>query len=143
VWKGGHVQITDLPTVNASLNGLSAVFLTTGYAMIRRRRIVMHRGCMIAACVTSTLFLATYTVYHAMAGSKPFPGHGPARAVYFVILISHIVLAAAVLPLAVVTLARGLGGKYAAHVRIARWTLPVWLYVSVTGVAVYLLLYHL
>ncbi|HEY3382772.1 MAG TPA: DUF420 domain-containing protein [Vicinamibacterales bacterium] len=136
------MQVSDLPTLNATLNGLSGVLLATGYAMIRRRRISVHRACMIAAFLTSMLFLASYTAYHVQAGSHPFAGTGPVRIVYFAILISHVLLAAAVLPLAVVTLARGLASQFARHVRIARWTLPIWLYVSVTGVVVYLMLYH-
>jgi putative membrane protein len=135
------VTIGDLPTLNATLNGVSAVLLTSGYAMIRRRRIAAHRAFMLAAWVTSMMFLASYTVYHALAGSRPYPGHGPARMVYFAILIPHVILAAAVLPLAIMTLARALGGRYSAHARLARWTLPIWLYVSVTGVIVYVMLY--
>ena len=137
------MTIADLPTVNATLNGLSAALLTGGYAMIRQRRIAAHRAFMIAAWVSSVMFLASYTVYHAFAGSKPYPGGGALRLVYFAILITHVVLAAAVLPLAITTLVRALAGKYQAHVRIARWTLPIWLYVSVTGVVVYLMLYRL
>lgn len=136
------MTVADLPTLNATLNGVSAVLLSGGYAMIRRRRIAAHRAFMLAAWVTSMLFLASYTVYHTLSGSRPYSGHGPARAVYFVILITHVVLAATVLPLAVVTLARALGGRYPAHARLARWTLPIWLYVSVTGVVVYLMLYR-
>ena len=98
---------------------------------------------MISACVVSTLFLISYVVYHANAGSKPFTGHGPIRLVYFAILLTHVILAAAIVPLALVTLLRGLRARYDAHVRIARWTLPVWLYVSVTGVVVYLMLYQM
>lgn len=135
------MTVADLPTLNATLNGVSAVLLTSGYAMIRRRWITAHRAFMLAAWVTSMLFLASYTVYHAFAGSRPYPGHGMARMVYFVILISHVILAAAVLPLAITTLVRALAGRYPAHARIARWTLPVWLYVSVTGVVVYVMLY--
>jgi putative membrane protein len=133
---------SDLPTLNATLNGISAVLLTGGYAMIRRRRIAAHRAFMIAAWLSSVLFLASYTVYHALAGSKPYPGSGPMRAVYFAILVSHVVLAAAVLPLAITTLVRALAGRHPAHARIARWTLPIWLYVSVTGVVVYFMLYR-
>jgi putative membrane protein len=135
------VTIADLPTLNATLNGVAALFLGGGYAMIRRRRIGAHRAFMLAAWVTSMLFLASYSVYHAVAGSKHYLGDGAARSIYFAILISHVVLAAAVLPLAIVTLARGLGGRHPAHARLARWTLPIWLYVSVTGVVVYLMLY--
>jgi len=98
---------------------------------------------MISACVVSTLFLISYVVYHANVGSKPFPGRGPIRFVYFTILLTHVVLAAAIVPLALITLRRGLGARYDAHVRVARWTLPLWLYVSVTGVLVYLMLYQM
>jgi uncharacterized membrane protein YozB (DUF420 family) len=136
------MHVTDLPALNATLNALSATLLAVGYTMIRQRRIAAHRAFMLSAFASSTLFLVSYTVYHAQAGSRLFPGHGAIRAVYFTILISHVVLAAAVLPLAIVTLSRGLRGRYAAHARLARWTLPVWLYVSVTGVAVYLMLYR-
>jgi uncharacterized membrane protein YozB (DUF420 family) len=135
------MTITDLPTLNATLNGVSAVLLSCGYAMIRRHRIGAHRAFMLAAWLTSVMFLASYTVYHAFAGSKPYPGGGPLRLVYFAILISHVVLAAAVLPLAITTLVRALARRFDAHARIARWTLPIWLYVSVTGVVVYWMLY--
>jgi len=131
-----------LPTLNASLNGLAALLLTAGYVMIRRGRVHAHRAFMIAAFTTSALFLVSYLVYHASAGSKPFEGQGAIRLVYFVILVSHVILAAAILPLAVVTLARALRGRFDRHAALARWTLPIWLYVSVTGVAVYLMLYH-
>jgi uncharacterized membrane protein YozB (DUF420 family) len=138
-----NMTLSDLPTLNATLNGVSAVLLTSGYAMIRRRRIGAHRAFMIAAWISSVMFLASYSVYHAFAGSKPYPGTGPIRLIYFVVLISHVVLAAVVLPLAITTLVRALAGRYQAHARIARLTLPVWLYVSVTGVIVYLMLYRL
>ena len=137
------MEIADLPTLNASLNALASVFLVAGYLMIRSRRIDAHRRCMLSALGTSALFLISYVVYHANAGSVPFRGTGTVRIVYFAVLIPHIILAAAILPLALVTTARGLRGDYTRHVRIARWTLPVWLYVSVTGVIVYLMLYHL
>jgi putative membrane protein len=137
------MEIADLPTLNASLNALASVFLVAGYVMIRSRRIDAHRRCMLSALGTSALFLISYVIYHANAGSVPFRGTGAIRAVYFAVLIPHIILAAAILPLALVTTARGLRGDYTRHVRIARWTLPVWLYVSVTGVIVYLMLYHL
>jgi len=137
------MEIADLPTLNASLNALASVFLVTGYLMIRSRRIDAHRRCMLSALGTSALFLVSYVIYHASAGSVPFRGTGALRVVYFAVLVPHIILAAAILPLALLTTARGLRGDYARHVRIARWTLPVWLYVSVTGVIVYLMLYHL
>jgi putative membrane protein len=134
-------QITDLPAVNASLNAIAAVLLVSGYVMIRRRRIDAHRRFMLAAFATSALFLVSYVVYHANVGSKPYSGRGPIRAVYFSILFTHVVLAAAILPLAIITLTRALRERFDRHVPIARWTLPIWLYVSVTGVIVYLMLY--
>ena len=134
-------MIAWLPTLNATLNALAAVFLAAGYIFIRQRKIPLHRASMLAAFATSTLFLLSYTVYHAQAGSKPYPGTGPLRVVYFAVLISHVVLAAAVLPLALTTLARAWRGRFALHARLARWTLPIWIYVSVTGVVVYLMLY--
>jgi uncharacterized membrane protein YozB (DUF420 family) len=137
------MAISDLPALNATLNATSAVLLTTGYVLIRRGHIRRHRAVMISACVVSTLFLISYVVYHANVGSKPFPGRGPIRFVYFTILLTHVVLAAAIVPLALITLRRGLGARYDAHVRVARWTLPLWLYVSVTGVLVYLMLYQM
>jgi putative membrane protein len=109
--------------------------------MIRRRRIDAHRRFMLAAFATSALFLVSYVVYHANVGSKPYSGRGPIRAVYFSILFTHVVLAAAILPLAIITLTRALRERFDRHVPIARWTLPIWLYVSVTGVIVYLMLY--
>ena len=137
------MTLSDLPLLNASLNATSAVLLVLGYTFIRQRRIRLHRACMISACVVSTLFLTSYVVYHANVGSKHFPGTGPIRTVYFAILITHVILAAAVPPLALITLIRGLRGRFDRHVAIARWTLPIWLYVSVTGVAVYVMLYRL
>jgi putative membrane protein len=137
------VTLSDLPLLNASLNATAAVLLVAGYTFIRRGNVRLHRASMISAFAVSTLFLLSYVVYHANAGSKRFPGQGPIRAVYFVILITHVVLAAAVPPLALVTLARGLKGRFKRHVAIARWTLPIWLYVSVTGVVVYLMLYRM
>jgi len=137
------VEIADLPALNASLNALASVFLVIGYLLIRRGRRDAHRRSMLLALTTSALFLVSYVTYHANAGSVPFRGTGVIRIVYFAILIPHIILAATILPLALVTAARGLRGDYSRHVRIARWTLPLWLYVSVTGVIVYLMLYQL
>jgi putative membrane protein len=128
--------------LNASLNAASAVCLVLGYLMIRSRRIPGHRACMSAAFLLSTAFLVSYVIYHLNVGSVRFTGQGWIRPVYFTLLISHIVLAAAILPLALITLARALRGRFDAHRRIARWTLPIWLYVSVTGVVIYWLLYH-
>ena len=135
-------DVAILPTVNATLNACSGVLLALGYRYIRQRRVREHRACMLAAFVVSILFLVSYVTYHAQAGSKPFPGDGWIRAVYFSVLIPHVILAAAILPLAIVTLRRGLRGDVPRHRRIARWTLPLWLYVSVTGVIVYVMLYH-
>jgi uncharacterized membrane protein YozB (DUF420 family) len=137
------LDIHQLPALNATLNALSGVFLTAGYLMIRKGRASTHRACMLAAFVSSVFFLTSYVIYHANAGSRPFPGQGPIRLVYFAILVSHVLLAATILPMAIVTLRRGLGAQYDRHVRIARWTLPLWLYVSVTGVVIYLMLYQL
>ena len=133
--------IQDLPAVNASLNALSAVILTIGYVLIRKGHEQAHKRCMLTAMGTSTLFLMSYIVYHANIGSKPYGGQGMLRTVYFTILVTHVILAAAVLPLALVTANRGLKNRLDAHVGIARWTLPIWLYVSVTGVVIYLMLY--
>ena len=136
------MTVHDLPAVNASLNALAGILLVIGYAMIRGRRIAEHRRCMIAAFVTSSLFLVCYVIYHAQVGSVRFTREGLVRPVYYTILITHVTLAAAVPPLAMLTLSRGLKARYPQHVRIARWTLPIWLYVSVTGVLVYVLLYQ-
>jgi len=137
------ISITDLPALNATLNAISAICLTTGYLLIRRGRRDLHKKCMLAALVASTAFLTSYVIYHANTGSRPFPGHGAIRFAYFTILITHVVLAATILPLALTTTARGLRAQYARHVKVARWTLPIWLYVSVTGVVIYLMLYQL
>jgi uncharacterized membrane protein YozB (DUF420 family) len=131
-----------LPAVNASLNAIAGALLVAGYLMMRARRIEQHRRFMIAAFATSSLFLISYLVYHAQVGSVRFTRQGFVRPLYFTILITHVTLAAAVLPLAILTLFRGLKGRYPQHRRIARWTFPIWLYVSVTGVLVYVLLYQ-
>ena len=135
--------VHSLPGVNATLNGIGAVFLVTGYVMIRRRRIGAHRACMMAAFACSTLFLTSYLIYHYYTGSTPFPGTGMIRPLYFFILITHVTLAVLVPPLAIMTLWRAWHERFEDHVRLARWTLPIWLYVSVTGVIVYLMLYQL
>src|SRR5262252_9549497 len=135
--------IRNLPAVNAILNATSAVFLVLGYSAIRRLEIDRHRFWMLCAAATSTLFLASYLTYHARVGSVRFPGQGPVRVVYFAILGTHTLLAAVVLPLAIRTLYLGLRRRDDRHRRIARWTLPVWLYVSVTGVVVYVMLYQI
>ena len=139
-WSAG---VAALPALNASLNATSGALLVVGWVAIRRRRIALHRACMLGACTVSTLFLVCYVAYHYLAGSRPFTGQGAIRWVYFPILISHIILAAAMVPFVLTTVYRALSGNFVRHVRIARFTLPVWLYVSVTGVIVYLLLYHL
>ena len=136
------MSVTDLPAVNAALNAISGILLLIAYAHIRARRIQQHRRFMIAAFATSSLFLVCYLVYHAQVGSVPFTRQGFVRPLYFTILITHVTLAATVVPLALVTLSRGLKAQYPQHRRIARWTFPVWLYVSVTGVLVYVLLYQ-
>jgi uncharacterized membrane protein YozB (DUF420 family) len=136
------VTIAALPTVNAILNASAAVLLVTGYVLIRRGRVRAHRACMVGALALSALFLVSYLTYHAQVGSKRFPGTGTVRTVYLTILFTHTVLAALVPPLALITLWRALRERFDRHVRIARWTLPIWLYVSVTGVIVYVMLYH-
>ena len=137
------IEIADLPTVNASLNALATVLLATGWVLISQGKVEQHRRCMLAAFATSSLFLASYLVYHFNVGSIAFTGQGPLRILYFTILISHIVLAIVILPMALITLARALRTQFDAHRRIARWTLPLWLYVSITGVIVYIMLYQM
>ncbi|MDE0105892.1 MAG: DUF420 domain-containing protein [Bryobacterales bacterium] len=136
------MAVTDLPTLNASLNLLAAVLLALGYASIRRGDVRRHRACMLAACAVSVAFLASYSVYHWQVGSVAYTGQGWIRPVYFAILISHILLAMASVPLVASTLWRAWRGAFRAHRRIARWTFPSWMYVSVTGVIVYWMLYH-
>jgi uncharacterized membrane protein YozB (DUF420 family) len=136
------VTIHDLPAVNASLNALSGILLLVGFALMRAGRIEQHRKVMLAAFVTSSVFLVCYIVYHAQVGSVRFTRQGFVRPLYFTILVTHVTLAATVVPLAVVTLRRGLKRRYPQHRRLARWTFPIWLYVSVTGVLVYVLLYQ-
>ncbi len=136
------MDFTDLPALNASLNSVAAVLLTLGYVFIRRGDMQRHRACMLCACGVSTAFLASYLVYHWQVGSVPFTGQGWVRPVYFSILLSHIVLAIVILPLAATTLLRAWRGDYDRHRAIARWTWPLWMYVSLTGVAIYLMLYH-
>jgi putative membrane protein len=137
------VTVTDLPLLNATLNATCFVLLTTGYILIRRGRIAQHRAVMIAAFCTSVIFLVSYLTYHAQIGSKHFPGQGPVRYLYFTILLTHTILAAAIVPLVLITLSRGLKRRDERHRALARWTLPIWMYVSVTGVIVYLMLYRL
>ena len=137
------MEVTDLPTVNASLNALAAVLLGAGYAFIRRGDERRHKACMVGAFCTSAVFLACYLVYHYRVGSVAFTGQGWIRPVYFAVLITHIVLAATVVPLVLLTLYRAWSGQFDRHRRIAKWTWPIWMYVSVTGVLVYLMLYRL
>jgi uncharacterized membrane protein YozB (DUF420 family) len=137
------VTLSDLPALNATLNAAAAVLLAIGWILIRRGRYRAHRTVMITAFCTSALFLVSYLVYHAHVGSKHFPGRGAVRVVYFSILLTHTILAAAIVPLVLVTLSRGLTARYDRHRAIARWTLPLWMYVSVTGVIVYFMLYRL
>lgn len=137
------MSVSDLPALNASLNGLSAVCLAAGYRYIRRKDRAAHRACMLAAFTFSTLFLISYVIYHVQVGSVRFLPQGWIRPVYFTVLITHVALAAVILPMAIVTLSRALREKFDRHRRLARWTLPIWLYVSVTGVVVYVMLYHL
>jgi uncharacterized membrane protein YozB (DUF420 family) len=135
------MSVTDLPTLNAALNATSGILLVIGYVFIRGGHVEAHRRAMLSAFVCSAVFLMSYVIYHAQIGSKPFLGTGLARTIYFSILIPHVLLAAAVLPMAVLTLWRGLARNDAAHRRIAKVTLPIWLFVSVTGVLVYAMLY--
>ena len=135
------MTISNLPLLNATLNSLAAILLLAGWWFITHRRHGAHRAAMLSAVVVSALFLTSYVVYHANAGSRAFSGTGPVRAVYFTILITHVILAAAIVPMVLMTVSRALRGRFDRHVRIARWTLPLWLYVSVTGVVIYAMLY--
>jgi len=137
------ISVHDLPAVNAVLNGTAAVLLVAGYILIRRRQPKMHKRVMLAAFATSCAFLTCYLIYHAHVGSVPFQHPGAIRTFYLGLLLTHTVLAAAVPPLAIITLSRGLSSRFDKHRAIARWTLPIWLYVSVTGVIVYLMLYQM
>src|SRR4051812_49593222 len=137
------MSVRDLPALNATLNATSFLLLVTGYYFIRRRQWRIHRAFMIAALITSALFLTSYVIYHAQVGSVPFRGTGWIRTVYFAGLIPHVLLAAGLVPPIIVTASRALSAKYDKHRRIARWTLPLWLYVSITGVIVYLMLYQM
>lgn len=137
------VDYSYLPALNASLNATSALLIATGVVLIKTGRPAAHRACMLAAVVTSTLFLSSYLYYHAHVGSVRFLGQGWSRPVYFTILTTHTILAATVVPLVAVTVIRGLRGRFDRHRASARWTYPVWLYVSVTGVVIYVMLYHL
>jgi putative membrane protein len=134
---------TSLATVNAGLNFTAAVLLCVGFAAIRRGAVAVHRACMVTAFGVSSLFLVTYLLHHAQVGSVAFPHTGALKVIYLAILIPHIVLAAVILPLALFTIYRGWTGRFAGHKRVARWTLPLWLYVSLSGVVIYFMLYHL
>lgn len=140
---GNMISINDLPAVDAFLNALSAALLGLGYYFIRRKNIRAHKRCMISAFATSTLFLVCYLTYHYHHGATRFTGKGFVRGIYFALLGSHTVLAVVIVPLVLTTLYRAWRERFDLHKRIARWTLPLWLYVSVTGVAVYWMLYHL
>jgi len=136
------MSLAWMPALNAALNATSAVLLVAGYRCIRSGRIGAHVGCMVGACVVSSLFLVSYLVYHARAGSVRFLGAGWVRPVYFAVLFSHTALAIVIVPLVLRTLLLAARRRFAEHRAIARWTLPLWLYVSVTGVVVYWMLYH-
>ncbi len=135
------MDVRDLPLLNACLNAVSAALLLAGWLLIRRRRIAAHKVCMLAAVLVSAAFLCSYLVYHARVGSVPFPGTGLIRMFYLGILFTHVVLAAAIVPLVAVTLWRALRGDFPRHRRVARITWPIWMYVSVTGVIIYVMLY--
>ncbi|HXT22872.1 MAG TPA: DUF420 domain-containing protein [Thermoanaerobaculia bacterium] len=137
------MTLRDLPALNAVLNAAAAVALLVGFWLIRRKRWRAHRAAMITALVLSSAFLTSYLIYHAQVGSVRFQGHGPVRTLYLSILATHTVLAAAVPVLAIITLSRALRRRFDRHKAIARWTLPIWLYVSVTGVVVYWMLYRM
>lgn len=137
------ISVSQLPAVNAALNSLSAILLVGGYLFIKSRNIKAHKACMLSAFGSSILFLASYLIYHYQVGSVPFKGQGGIRLVYFTILLTHTILATTVVPLALVTLFRAFKERFDAHRRIARWTFPIWLYVSVTGVIVYWMLYRM
>jgi putative membrane protein len=134
--------VSYLPHLNALLNSTSAVLLLAGFRFIRRGQISSHRNCQVSALITSVLFLVSYLTYHYYHGATKFPGQGIVRPLYFVILLTHTILAVVIVPLIMITFYRALKGDFIRHRRIARWTLPLWLYVSITGVIVYLMLYH-
>jgi uncharacterized membrane protein YozB (DUF420 family) len=140
---GAWIPVSSLPTLNACLNAAAGALLVLGYSFIRRRRVTAHKACMVSAFLLSMLFLASYLYYHAQHGAMPFGGEGWVRALYFSILLPHTLLAASIPPLALATLYRAWRGQFDRHKRLARWTLPLWLFVSVTGVVIYVMLYHL
>ena len=137
------MTVTDLPALNAALNATASVLLVTGWVLIHRGRRDAHKRCMLAALGVSAMFLTSYVIYHLNVGSVPFTGTGWIRTVYFLVLIPHVILAVAIVPLVAITTSRGLSGKFDKHKKIAKWTLPLWLYVSITGVIVYLMLYQI
>ena len=137
------MTVTDLPALNATLNAIAFVFLAAGYVFIRKRQWQRHRTCMVGALIVSGLFLTSYVIYHLQVGSVPFRKTGWIRTVYFAVLIPHVILAAAIVPLVLITVSRALTRRFDKHRRIARWTLPLWMYVSITGVIVYVMLYQL
>lgn len=137
------VALSTWPLLNACLNGTSALLIGSGFVAIRRRRIAVHKACMLAACATSVLFLVSYLLYHHQVGSTAFTGQGAVRVVYFTVLISHTILAVVIVPLVIMTVYRAWREQWPRHRRLARWTLPLWLYVSVTGVVIYIMLYQL
>jgi putative membrane protein len=137
------MSLSDLPAINACLNGLSAIFLTAGYLFIKRKNQVAHRNCMVSAFVTSTIFLVCYLVYHFNAGRTVFREPAWFRPIYLTVLLTHTLLAVAILPMVLVTLHRAIKQRFELHKKIARWTWPIWMYVSVTGVVIYLLLYQI
>ena len=137
------VALSTWPLLNACLNGTSALLIGSGFVAIRRRRIAVHKACMLVACATSVLFLVSYLLYHHQVGSTAFTGQGAIRVVYFTVLISHTILAVVIVPLVIMTVYRAWREQWPRHRRLARWTLPLWLYVSVTGVVIYLMLYQL
>lgn len=137
------MSIDFLPTLNAILNATSALFIITGFVLIRRGKTAAHRACMVTAVCASILFLISYLVYHYHHGTTRFAGDGWVRTLYLAVLATHTVMAAVIVPFVVVTLRRAVRGEFARHLRVARWTFPMWLYVSVTGVVVYLMLYHI
>ena len=141
--RSDPAQYAIFPVINATLNGSSAVLLLVGHSFIKRGRMAAHRAIMISAVVTSSLFLTSYLYYHYHVGSVRFPGQGWSRPVYYTILLSHTLLAITIVPLVIITLIRALRERFDRHAAIARWTYPLWLYVSVTGVVIYFMLYHL
>ncbi|MCH8023203.1 MAG: DUF420 domain-containing protein [Candidatus Marinimicrobia bacterium] len=136
------MTVSSLPLLNASLNGLCAALLATAYYFIRHKQINRHRNTMLAAVAVSVVFLFSYITYHYIVGVTTFPGQGPVRGLYFAVLLTHTVLAVSNVPLVIITLRAGLGGRFRRHRKIARWTLPIWFYISVTGVLIYLMLYQ-